>query len=63
MAVAQSIHPQARDKIQIAAPFVVEGEDAFPALDGKRIAVIGGKQKALLALGNLVKGIHKVGGF
>src|SRR2546421_5594028 len=58
MVVAQCIHAQPGNEVEIAAAFIVVNEDSFSARYGKRISVVGREQEAALALGNFLKRIH-----
>ena len=50
MSVAESVDTKSGDEIQVAIPFPVEEIDAFAALEGDGIAVIGGQQKMAFAV-------------
>jgi hypothetical protein len=58
MGVAQGIHTQARNKIEIALPFQVIEEDALAMAERNGIAVISRQQKLPLTFGDLFKGSH-----
>ena len=45
MRVAERVHTQAGDEIQIALAFAVEEENSLAALEGDGVAVIGGQQE------------------
>ncbi len=53
MRVAKGVDAQSGDKVEILFAFEIEEENAFPALEGDRITIVGRKKKTLFEIGDL----------
>src|ERR1039457_2533488 len=60
MRMSQRIHTQPGHKVEILLAFEVVEENTFAALEGYRIAVVGGEKKASFKIGNLIEAGHVV---
>ena len=58
MGMAESIHSQASDEVEIFLAIEVEEEDSLAALEDKRVAVIGLQQELFFALDNFFGRSH-----
>ena len=59
MSVAESIHSQAGDKVEVLLAVQVEEEDALATLDDQRVAAVGLEQELLFTLDDFFGGRHR----
>ena len=58
MGMAESIHSQASDEVEISLAIEVEEEDSLAAIEDKRVAVVGLQQELFFALDNFFGRSH-----